>query len=278
MRLQRIRDNTLGRPPGAPAPKPADEPLNGTSKKRKADGEEEPVTTKKKAKAQEGVPEGVFQENAQEVESEGDLPRQDGEGLGEPMGAASISQPSTPPTEPTFMLQKPSLNNIIPSSFLDNPHPPQNAQTQVIDENEWAAFERDVATPPPPPSILTSTATITAAPLTAAEIAAQARKQASLQTKERMEAVIEGEKEDAARRLEEEFDEMAELEERVRRLREKREMLRKERREQMRSIGDDEDSDDDDADGDREGGSEGGDDADDDNAGSDDDDWDEWGR
>ena len=98
-----------------------------------------------------------------------------------------------------------------------------------IDEDEWAAFERDVATPPPDtslPSALTATATISAAPLTAAEIAAQSREQASLQNKERREAEVEGEKEDAARALEEEFDEMEGLGERVQRLREKREKLR----------------------------------------------------
>ena len=62
--------------------------------------------------------------------------------------------------------------------------------------------------------------------MTAAEIAAQAKEQANTQSKERREAEVEGEKEDAARALEEEFDEMEGLEERVRRLRSWREALR----------------------------------------------------
>ena len=107
------------------------------------------------------------------------------------------------------------------------PNPPVPAQ---IDEDEWAAFERDIATPPPDPglpSALTAEATITAAPITAAELAAQSQEEANTQSKERREAETEGEKEDAARALEEEFDEMEGLEERVRRLREMREELRK---------------------------------------------------
>ena len=112
----------------------------------------------------------------------------------------------------------------LPSHTI--PAPPVSAQ---IDEDEWAAFERDIATPPDPglPSALTAEATIKAAPITAAELAAQSQAEANSQSKERREAEIEGEKEDAARALEEEFDEMEGLEERVRRLRELREELRK---------------------------------------------------
>ena len=114
---------------------------------------------------------------------------------------------------------------ILPSHTVSTP--PAPAQ---IDEDEWAAFERDVATPPPDPglpSALTAEATITAAPITTAELAAQSQEEANIQSKERREAETEGEKEDAARALEEEFDEMEGLEERVRRLREMREELRK---------------------------------------------------
>ncbi|KAL8951323.1 MAG: hypothetical protein Q9222_002688 [Ikaeria aurantiellina] len=115
----------------------------------------------------------------------------------------------------------------------ENPsHPPTNTNgtpNTTINEDEWAAFQRDIAATPPPPEItsaLTATADISAAPMTAAELAAQSREQASRQAKGRLEAEVEGEKEDAERQMEEEFEEMAELEERVRRLREKRERLR----------------------------------------------------
>lgn len=120
--------------------------------------------------------------------------------------------------------------------------PPATVENGTIDENEWAAFERDVATPPPETSALTAEATITAAPLSAAELAAQSREQASLQRKTLREAEIEGEKEDAARQMEEEFDEMAELEERVKRLREKREQLRVAATENMVDNNEDADS------------------------------------
>ena len=108
---------------------------------------------------------------------------------------------------------------------------PKPQPKQTIDEYEWAAFEAFVAKEPSPepilaPSALTAAATITAAPLTAAELAAQSREEASVQSKERREAEMEGEKEDAARALEVEFDEMEGLEERVRRLRQQREDLR----------------------------------------------------
>jgi len=99
-----------------------------------------------------------------------------------------------------------------------------------VDEDEWAAFERDVATPPPElrkaVSALKASATISAAPMTAAELASKSRQEAGVQEKERREAELEGEREDAARRMEEELDEMDGLEERIRRLKAKREELR----------------------------------------------------
>ncbi|KAK5062542.1 hypothetical protein LTR84_004615 [Exophiala bonariae] len=110
------------------------------------------------------------------------------------------------------------------------PHPPPQPQPEV-DEDEWAAFEREVAplTAPqqesgtisqPPTSY--EGATITAAPLSAAQIAQQADEQ----KRRRLDTEADDEKEDEGRRLEEEFDVMEEMEERVRRLREKREALR----------------------------------------------------
>jgi DNA repair exonuclease SbcCD ATPase subunit len=67
---------------------------------------------------------------------------------------------------------------------------------------------------------------VEAAPMTAAEIAAQAREEQSAQ-RGRREEELEADKEEAAQQLQDEFDEMEGLEERVRRLREQREALRK---------------------------------------------------
>ncbi|OKL55745.1 hypothetical protein UA08_08974 [Talaromyces atroroseus] len=99
---------------------------------------------------------------------------------------------------------------------------------QTINEDEWAAFQRDVVAPtriPQAPAITAAPATISAAPITADELAVQQQKQKEEQARAR-EEYVEGEKEDAARLLEEEFEEMEQLEERVKRLKAKREELR----------------------------------------------------
>ncbi|MCJ1253470.1 hypothetical protein MMC24_001282 [Lignoscripta atroalba] len=229
MRLQRIRDGTLGRPPGAP------ESINGTNgtvgnnKKRKADDEIGDIG--KRVKAANVLPEGFFDGDGNGVAE----PEHEDEAIPEEE-AVVVSLPETIQEVERTPPEKPSISSGLPARFFDASSKgavsPRIINT--VDEGEWAAFERDVATPPPEPltaSALTAAATISAAPLTAAEIAARSREEASTQTKERREAELEGEKEDAARQLEAEFDEMEELEERVRRLREKREEIRKRRKE-----------------------------------------------
>lgn len=220
MRLQRIRDGTLGRPPGAPPP--VEESLNGGGKKRKADDGEERAK-KRRVQFEEPIPEAPI-EGVSDAAADSDQDGQDGEGSTDTV--TLITQPPLPPPpEPSKVPPTPS-NHATNNTRSDNLSTTNNHQ--AIDEDEWAAFEREVTTPPPTTSVLTSEATISAAPLSAAEIAAQEREQANLQKKERMEAVVEGEREDAARRLEDEFEEMAGLEEKVKRLREQREALRKE--------------------------------------------------
>ena len=138
-----------------------------------------------------------------------------------------LSDTSTPATTRHIELARPSPTQVT------GPPPPTDT-SKTVDEDEWAAFEASLArpiSPSPPPATapntaLTAAATITAAPLTAVELAARSREEASLQSKEIREAEVEGEKEDAARQLEEEFDEMEGLEERVKKLREQREALR----------------------------------------------------
>lgn len=256
MRLQRIRDGTLGRPPGAPPS--VGESLNGGGKKRKADDGEERAK-KRRVQFEESIPKEPI-EGGSDATADSDQDGQDREG-----STATTALINQPLPELSTMPPTPSIH-ATNNTRSDNLSTTNNHQ--AIDEDEWAAFEREVATPPPITSVLTSEATISAAPLSAAEIAAQDREQASLQKKERMEAVIEGEKEDAARRLEDEFEEMAGLEEKLRRLREQREALRKQIKrvdENARMMSED------------------GNDADvdhgDDSASEDDDDeWDGWGR
>ena len=233
MRLQRIRDGTLGRPPGAPPPPPDESeeedndqindsnPTNTSnpaaggvaanisngngSRKRKADDDGEDL--RKQARA-DNAPADTLEQDAAKTNGKNRV-------FARPKKVRIIENSATVasrlPAEPT----EEEYEALHPSN-------PETTNTQV-DEDEWAAFERDVATPPDSPSskptALTAAASIVAAPLTAAEIAAQSREQASLQAKEKREEEVEGEKEDAARRMEEEFEEQAELEERVGKLR-----------------------------------------------------------
>ncbi|RJE19644.1 hypothetical protein PHISCL_08019 [Aspergillus sclerotialis] len=107
----------------------------------------------------------------------------------------------------------------------------QAETSQAIDEDEWAAFERDVAAPtrvPQAPAAISAQATISAAPISAEQLAAQQQNEKDMAARAR-ETEAEGEREDAARFMEDEFDEMEQLEERVRRLKQKREELRKKR-------------------------------------------------
>lgn len=118
------------------------------------------------------------------------------------------------------------------TALESNTAAPVSAPDPGVDEDEWAAFEQDIAaedaaepTSKVPRSALNAPASIEAAPMTAGQIAAQAREEASSQRGKR-EVEAEEEKEEADARLLEEFEEMGALEERVRRLRERREALR----------------------------------------------------
>ena len=221
MRQERLRLSTSQRPKSTNSLERVGESSSrdvSGSKKRKADGGEDDA--RKRTRPVVDVPGGFFDEaidannvHSKPVVEEINQPIKRGDAATKPLQGFVHAVGAAPSLDPVEPLAKPTAQS--PSAS--------------IDEDEWAAFERDVATPPldsSAPSALTAAATISAAPMTAAELAAQSREQASLQGRERREAEVEGEKEDAARALEEEFDEMEGLEERVRRLREKREELR----------------------------------------------------
>jgi len=185
-RLEYLRAN----PPPAPA----------QARKRKA-GEDEDQD-RKRVKAVPGgfVPEGFFdpaEEGANEDVDEGE----------DADTAPALSIPDAPVAE----------SQPVASAPLPAPD---------VNEDEWAAFEREMAaTQTIALPIISASATISAAPVTAEELAAQAREELSAQRTAR-EAELEADTEDAAVALQQEFDEMEELDERVRRLREKREALR----------------------------------------------------
>ena len=103
-----------------------------------------------------------------------------------------------------------------------------NEQAQAVDDAEFLAFERDLAALEQSANqrtALEAAATISAAPMTAEQLASQSGDESSTQ-RGRRDAELEADREDAARLLEEEFEQMEGLEERVRKLREKREALR----------------------------------------------------
>ncbi|KAI9745139.1 MAG: hypothetical protein M1818_001417 [Claussenomyces sp. TS43310] len=212
MRLQRIRDGTLGRPPGAPAPDSreqdygesdrattldarTDNSLEISSKKRKADDSEDYI--RKRSKASD-LPEDFFDKGiADSITLTNDTTPSAGQELQLP------SRPATP--------SKPPSQDLRPSKVAE------------VNEDEWAAFEADIAAADAP---VAEDAVISAPAMSAADLAAKSREEESAQRKEIHEAELEGEKEDAARKLQDEFDEMEELEARLRRLKQKREAIR----------------------------------------------------
>ncbi|KAL2354904.1 hypothetical protein BJ546DRAFT_842714 [Cryomyces antarcticus] len=201
LRSERASRRALAKPLTASVP---------TSKKRKADNREGSEGRKKsKAEEAKGLPAGFFSEDAGGNDAEADTD------LSESETFSTVEQ-----------------EGAVPSDFFDPANPQLPPPTQeAVDEEEWAAFERDLATPPPEVpiiSVLNVTATVQAAPISAEELAARAIEDLSTQRGRRDEELV-AEKEDAARHLEEEFDEMEGLEERVRRLKEKRDALRKNR-------------------------------------------------
>jgi zinc finger protein 830 len=138
-------------------------------------------------------------------------------------GAEHISVPVEHSKEPRSTLpvtQQPEVSSeLFPAQTATAP--PQKS-TATIDEDEWAAFEREVvplAHVAPP--MQTSAATITAAPLSASELAAQRAAEERAAKGRSREEEAEAEREEEGRRMEEEFEVQEEMEGRVRRLRER---------------------------------------------------------
>lgn len=130
------------------------------------------------------------------------------------------------------------------TTTTDQPAAPSTAQAQAqqVDEDEWAAFEADMAaTTTAEPSYddaVISRPAMTAEESAAAKEAATAAAEANAtqnpeSRKSKADADIEDEREEATRALEDEFEEMQELEARVQRLKEKREALLRHRRESL---------------------------------------------
>ncbi|KAM0331248.1 hypothetical protein ACHAQA_002918 [Verticillium albo-atrum] len=134
-------------------------------------------------------------------------------------GTSSTATPLGPsplvPQEAVVTAQQPDSNVSLLSA----------RQQQKVDEDEWAAFEADIAAASAP---YADDAVISAPAMTAEEHAENARTEEEERAKRRLAAEkdVADEKEEARRALETEFEEMEELEARVRKLKERREALR----------------------------------------------------
>ncbi|KAI9925199.1 hypothetical protein ASPWEDRAFT_32502 [Aspergillus wentii DTO 134E9] len=191
------------------------------TKKRKVDNGDD--LTRKKMRSTDVKPEqhpSVQPPSAQALEEEEDVQQQT---------ESKTAGPEFPP-ESELELENHEATAEPPTAPSAASKPAADT-SQSIDEDEWAAFEREVAAPsrlPQAPAAISAAATISAAPVSAEQLAAQQEKEKESMSRTR-EAEAEGEREDAARFLEDEFDEMEQLEERVRRLKHKREELREKR-------------------------------------------------
>lgn len=178
------------------------------SKKRKADDDEDDEDEGRKRARPED--EGALEQ------MEDGLEQDDGE----------TDEPHTPGEQPKTAVT--ARLDLAPTNVnVANSQPAVAAEDE--EDEEWAALQREIAAADATSqnaASIPAQAIISAAPMSAEEIAAQAREEQSIQQRGRRDAEIEAEKEDAELTLQDEFEEMEELEQRVRKLREKREALR----------------------------------------------------
>lgn len=145
---------------------------------------------------------------------------------------AAKTQSEEIPAVPSLPTQADAKDPPPPSDTVAEPVPgpavandtlvPENPQP-AVDEDEWAAFERDIAAVDQVASAPDySAATISAAPMSAEQLAAQS----AVEKRKQQELLAEDEEDEEKGRLEEELEIMEELEDRIRRLKEKREAIR----------------------------------------------------
>jgi zinc finger protein 830 len=153
------------------------------------------------------------QGGAQESGEEQELPPDNGQ---DDVAGPAIPEDESPSSAPQTVINEASVSI----------QPLQSELQRQIDEDEWAAFEREVVPLARQTTPLAYneyySATISAAPVSAAELAAQT----NAERQQRRDAEVEDEKAEEETRLVEEFEVMEGLEERVKKLKEKREALR----------------------------------------------------
>lgn len=118
------------------------------------------------------------------------------------------------------MAEAPNANttsSTLPSNFFEAKSSISSTALVEVDEDEWAAFQADVAEAAAP--ITTSVTVIEAAPTTN-------NPAATVGEQDTVDDYAKGEEEDAKQKLLDEFEEMESLEQRVLRLKERREALK----------------------------------------------------
>lgn len=142
---------------------------------------------------------------------------------------ATTPRPRSPATDAEFAIpQAPtkSADDLRQSPPASGPVVPvSESDKQAVNEDEWAAFERDVVEPTKNTSTFDDhSATIYAAPVSIEQLE---KEQSAKERQKQAREAEEGIREDAERFLEDEFDEMEGLSERLQRLKEKREEIKK---------------------------------------------------
>lgn len=192
MRAQKFEDSEHA-PPSAP-----ESTLNVEPNKKKRKASEDEDTIRKRSKADNSPPR--------------ELP----------------DTASAPAPAPEIRPIKPLKNGIQIPSRPATPLKPADAKPKpsTVDEDEWAAFEADIAATAAPAATTYDEGVISAPAISAAELATKNKEEDNRRRREKQEAELEGDKEDAARRMEDELEEIEGLEQRVKKLKDMREALR----------------------------------------------------
>lgn len=166
-----------------------------------------------------GPPAGFSDGTDEGRTTEGDFGADNGEddplSRAEELGTAKVEE------DDASMAEASNANTIsptLPSNFFEAKYSIPSAARVEVDEDEWAAFQADVAEPARP--VMTSVMVIEAAPMTSNAAAAS-------EEQDTVDDYARGEEEDAKQKLMDEFEEMESLEHRVLRLKERREALKK---------------------------------------------------
>ncbi|KAK4071956.1 hypothetical protein Trihar35433_4020 [Trichoderma harzianum] len=151
--------------------------------------------------------------------------------------ASNLATPASSSSMSISIQPQSSTASLSLSQSQQLAQPASQDQQQQIDEDEWAAFEADIAAQDYSDDAVISRPAMTAEEAAAAAAAKDAAEEDATQNpesrKSKADAEIEDEREEATRALEDEFEEMQELEARVQRLKEKREALMRKRSETL---------------------------------------------